>query len=45
MEQRLKSGCKRAMQISLRVADGRGSQYPEGKGDESIKQSNGETGS
>ena len=34
---------QRAVQLSLRVADGRGSQDTEGKGDGSRKQSNGGT--
>ena len=41
---RVEIGCKRAVQHSLRVADGRESQYTEGGGVGSIKQSNGGTG-
>ena len=35
---------QRAVQLSIGVADGRGSQYTEGEGDGSRKQSNGGTG-
>ena len=35
---------QRALQLSLRVVDGRGSQYTEGEGDEYRKQSNSGTG-
>ena len=39
-----KFGCERAVQLSLRVADGRGSQYTEGEGYGSRKKTNGGTG-
>ena len=43
-EREWKIGCERAVQLSLRVADGRGGQYTEGEGDGSRKQSNSGTG-
>ena len=43
-EMRVEIGCKRAVQLSLRVADGRGGQYTEGEGDGFRKQSNSGTG-
>ena len=41
---RVKDHVQIAVQISLRVADGRGGQYMEGEWDRSRKQSNVETG-
>ena len=43
-EQGWKIGCERAMQLSLRVVDGRGGQYKKCEVDGSRKQSNGGTG-
>ena len=43
-EQGWKIVCERAVQLSLRVEYGRGSQYTEGEGDGSRKQSNSGTG-
>ena len=41
---RVENWVQRAVQISLRVVDGRGGRYKEGEGDGSRKQSNGGTG-
>ena len=50
LDRRSKTGTRRenrvqrAVLLSFRVVDGRGSQYMEGEGGRSIKQSNGGTG-